>query len=189
MRISANCLHCVHTLYEIGCYNMHVNKRSAKNKGAQICQTEVFIMLTAKNNSLSFFDPFREMEELEKAFFGVPYGRRFPVRKAYGTDIRDEGDKYVLEADLPGFNKDDIHVDLDDGSLTISAERSSDKEDKDDERSYVRRERFYGSYSRSFSVKHIDTDAITASYADGVLTLIMPKKAPDEPTARRLEIK
>ena len=54
--------------------------------------------------------------------------------------------------------------------------------------SFVRRERFYGAYSRSFNVKGIDTDAITAGYADGVLTLTMPKKTPEIPASRKLEI-
>ena len=145
-------------------------------------------MLTAKNNSLSFFDPFREMEELEKDFFGVPYGRRFPATKAYGTDIRDEGDKYVLEADLPGFNKEDIKVDVSEGVMTVSAERKHECENKDEEGRYVCRERSFGSYKRAYDLSGIDADAISAKYADGVLTLELPKIAPAVPESRQITI-
>ena len=106
----------------------------------------------------------------------------------FRTDITEKDGNFILEAELPGFDKDDIRIDLEKDRLTISAEHSSDKEDKDDERSFVRRERFYGSYSRSFNVSGIDTDAITASYDNGVLKLTMPRKTPEVPASRRLEI-
>ena len=145
-------------------------------------------MLTAKNNSLSYFDPFREFDEIEKAFFGVPFGRRFPAHRAYGTDIRDEGDKYVLEADLPGFDKEDIKVDVRDGVMEIKAERHSEHENKDEKSKYVCRERSYGVFRRTYDLTGIDPDAISAKYADGVLTLDLPKLAPAVPESRRINI-
>ena len=91
-------------------------------------------------------------------------------------------------ADLPGFQKDDIKIDLDDNCLTISAERHSEYEEKDKKGNFVRCERSFGSYSRSFGVEGIQTDSIKASYSDGVLKLVLPKTAPVVSSTRRLEI-
>lgn len=128
------------------------------------------------------FDPFRELDNMERSFFG-----NGSVVSAFRTDVSDTGDAFKLEAELPGFSKDDIKIDIENDCLTISAERKFDDEDK--KKNFVKRERFYGSYSRSFDVTGIDTDAIEASYNDGVLTLTMPKKKAEVPTSRRLEIK
>ena len=132
--------------------------------------------------SVSGFDPFRGFDDMERNFFG-----NNQAISAFRTDVSDTGDAYKLEAELPGFNKDDIKIDLDKDCLTISAERSSDT--KDEKSSYVKRERFYGSYSRSFDMTGINTENIDASYNDGVLTLTLPKKASEIPASRRLEIK
>ena len=128
------------------------------------------------------FDPFRELDNMERSFFG-----NGSVVSAFRTDVSDTGDAFKLEAELPGFSKDDIKIDIENDCLTISAERKIDDEDK--KKNFVKRERFYGSYSRSFDVTGIDTDAIEASYNDGVLTLTMPKKKAEVPASRRLEIK
>ena len=71
--------------------------------------------------------------------------------------------------------------------LTISAERKSDE--KEEKSNYVKRERFYGSFSRSFDVSGVNVDGIEASYTDGMLNLTLPKKAAEIPASRRLEIK
>ena len=114
------------------------------------------------------------------------------MSQEFGDDfisITDEdGKEYELEADLPGFKKEDINIELDDTYLTIQAERKSETEEKDKTGSYVRRERSYGSFSRSFDVSGIDVSAIKASYQDGVLKLVLPKKEEIAPAARRLEI-
>ena len=135
-----------------------------------------------RRNSVSTFNPFHDFDELERAFFSDRSLGEFK------TDIRDNGDSFVLEADLPGFNKDDIHVDLSDNSLTITAERHSDYEQKDKKGNYVRCERSYGSYTRSFSTDGIDTANIKAAYTDGVLRLTLPKQQQILPSSRRLEI-
>ena len=143
------------------------------------------MMLVPYNRALRdlvAYDPFRTLGELERAFFSG----RTPAE--FRTDIRDEGDHFLLEADLPGFNKEDIHVDLDEGSLSITAERRSDFEQKDKKGNYVRCERTYGSYARKFDTSGIDTEAITASYKDGVLRLTMPKLKKTEPETKRLMI-
>ena len=131
---------------------------------------------------VSAYNPFRELEDMSRSFFGGSDISNFR------TDISEKDGIYTLEAELPGFSKEDISIDIDKDSLTISAERKSESDEEDKERNYVRRERFYGSYTRSFNVKGIDTDAITASYNDGVLSLVLPKKTPEVPASRRLEI-
>lgn len=105
---------------------------------------------------------------------------------AFRTDIRDTGDSYVLEAELPGFQKGDITLDLKDGILTITAQHSEASEQK--EGSYIRRERRYGSFQRSFDVTGIDEAGITAAYESGILSLTLPKAKPAEPEVRRITI-
>ena len=107
---------------------------------------------------------------------------------AFRTDIRDAGDSFLLEADLPGFNKEDISLDLKDGILTISAVHQDSSEEKDDKGSYIRRERRYGSFQRSFDVTGIDESGITAAYQNGVLTLTLPKARPVEPETHSIAI-
>ncbi len=134
-----------------------------------------------KNNAMSY-DPFKAFENFEREFFKTNGLAEFK------TDIKDTGKEYELEADLPGFKKEDINIELDDNYLTIQAERRFENEEKDKKGNYVRRERSYGSFSRSFDVSGIEVSAIKASYQDGVLKLILPKKTEVSPAARRLEI-
>ena len=134
------------------------------------------------NRRVSVYDPFRAFDELERSFFGNPQ-----ALSAFRTDVTDTGDAYKLEAELPGFKNDDIKIDVENDCLTISAERKLENEDK--KANFVKRERYYGSYSRSFDVSGINVDGIEAAYTDGVLTLTMPKKVETVPASRRLEIK
>ena len=82
--------------------------------------------------SLSFFDPFRELDNLERSFFGRQ-------RPTFRTDIRDTGDSFVLEAELPGYSREDISAEVKGGYLTIRAEKKSEIED--DSAGYIRREK------------------------------------------------
>ena len=135
-----------------------------------------------KINNINLWNPFRDLDEIEKNFFGS-------TAVAFKTDIKDEGDHYLLEADLPGFKKNDVNIDIDDGYLTITATRKSEYEDKDKKGNYVRCERSYGSYTRSFSLDGIDSENIAAELVDGVLKLTLPKQVKETPKTRRLEIK
>ena len=102
------------------------------------------------------------------------YGKN--AKNMMKTDVKENGDKYEVSVDLPGFDKDDVKVELKDGYLTISADKGLDKEDKKDKK-YLRKERYEGSMSRSFYVgDEITQDDINASYKNGVLTLELPKK-------------
>ena len=135
------------------------------------------------NNSISnYFDPFRMMADMEREFFGSQRTGSF------STDIRETDTEYVLEADLPGFNKEDIHVDISQDTLTISAERHSEHEEEDKKNKYIRCERSYGSYVREFDISGVEADGISAKYENGVLTLDMPKKKNTLPESKKLEI-
>jgi HSP20 family protein len=120
---------------------------------------------------------------------------------AFRTDIRDTGDSYLLEAELPGFDKEDISLDLKDNILTINASHAESVEEPGDpensaesnensqaQNTYIRRERRYGSFQRSFDVTGIDESGIQAAYRNGVLTLTLPKVKPTEPETRHIAI-
>ena len=139
-----------------------------------------------KNSQISY-NPFREMEELERSFFGEPFFRSGDIAE-FKTDISDQGDSFLLEADLPGFEKKDIHLDLSGDTLSINAERHSEHELKEKKDKYIRIERSYGKYSRQFDVSAIDVDHITAKYENGVLRLTLPKKHETQPESHHLEI-
>ena len=119
---------------------------------------------TRKNNGV-YYNPFQTMDEFERNFFNPSF----------------------FETTLEQF-KTDIKLDLNNDVLTISAERHSEHEDKDKKGKFVRCERSYGTYTRQFDVSNINTDAMKAKYENGVLTLNMPKKSAQLPTAKRVEI-
>ena len=129
------------------------------------------------------FDLWNAFNDFDKSFFGS----NMPMNNCR-TDIRDDGDKYVMESELPGFEKEDIKLDINGSQLTIAAEHSTNNDEKDEKGNYIRRERTFGTYKRSFDIGDINTDAITAEYKNGILTIELPKKAPEAPVARRLEI-
>ena len=134
-----------------------------------------------RKRSVTWYNPFEELESMQRRYFG-------DVAEDFKTDIRDNGESYLLEADLPGFKKEDISVDIEGDTLTIHAERSGETEEKDGKGAYVKRERCYGSFSRSFDMTGIRTEDVAAAYENGVLKLTLPKKQETLPTARKLEI-
>jgi len=105
---------------------------------------------------------------------------------SFKADVIDQGDKYLLQAELPGFKKDDIYVDLDGNYLTIQASRTLENNNTSDK--VVRKERQYSSFSRSFNVSGINKDAITAEYNNGILELKLPKVAEVRPKTKKIEI-
>lgn len=129
------------------------------------------------------FDLFNIFNDMNGDFFGS----KMPVSSCR-TDIRDEGDKYVMESELPGFEKEDINIDINGNSLVISAQHSTTNDEKDDKGNYIRRERSFGSYKRSFDISDINTEEINAEYKNGILKLDLPKKKPETSVSKRLEI-
>lgn len=89
-------------------------------------------------------------------------------------DIYEKGGKVHIELDVPGFNKEDVKVDLDDGILTIAATKHEDKEEK--EKNYYRKERSFGSFKRQFNVGNVKENEIDAKFNSGVLKISFPKE-------------
>ena len=109
-------------------------------------------------------------------FFDFPATARPQPAPIMKTDVKETENGYELEVDLPGIKKEDVKVKLDDGYLTISASTSQNNDEKDKKGNYIRRERFSGSYSRSFYVGETVTENdIKAKFDNGVLTLGIPK--------------
>ena len=97
------------------------------------------------------------------------------------TDVKERDGGYELHIELPGYKKEDVKAELKDGYMTITAEKNTESDKKDEEGNYIRRERFYGSCSRSFYVgKDITEEDIKAKFEDGVLRVMVPKKEAKE---------
>ena len=142
----------------------------------------MFDMMPFEHRNHLSYNPFRDLENWERSFFG-------DWSSGFNTDIKDKGDHYELEADLPGVKKEDIAVDIDGDRMTISAHRSAETEEKDDNSQYLRRERRCGYCSRSFQMDGVDTSKISAQYKDGVLELTLPKKnQPELPETKQIAI-
>lgn len=105
-------------------------------------------------------------------------------------DIYEKEGIYYLEMDIPGFDKKDVNIELDDKDyLIITAERSSDVDSEDENKNYIRKERSYGKYQRSFYVGDIDKENIEANFNNGILTIAMPKKETEKLSKKTIEIK
>ena len=103
------------------------------------------------------------------------YGKH--AKNVMKTDVRELDDGYEIIIDLPGFKKDEIEVQLENGCLSISAAKGLDKDETDKKGKYIRRERYAGACSRSFYVgKEVHQDDIKAEFKHGILTLFVPKK-------------
>ena len=129
-----------------------------------------------------WMDDFPFGMEFEKEMFPEKsplYGKH--AKNMMKTDVRETDDSYEVDIDLPGFKKDEVNVKLEDGYITISAEKGLDKDEKDKKTGkYIRRERYAGSMSRSFYVGDgISQKDIHAKYESGILRLTLPKKAPE----------
>ena len=110
------------------------------------------------------------------------WGRKNPLygknaNKIMKTAIREHDGGYELDVDLPGFKKDEINVELENGYLTISATKGLDKDEQDKKGKYIRRERYAGAMQRSFYVgDEVTQEDIKAKFEDGILRLSIPKK-------------
>lgn len=115
----------------------------------------------------SFDELFNEFNDLES----------FNSNQLMKTDVVEKDGQFLVDIDLPGFNKEDIHLALNDGYLTINASHQSNNDKKDDDGKIIRNERYYGSCSRSFYVgDQIKTEDVKAKFENGVLSLIVPKQ-------------
>lgn len=133
--------------------------------------------LVPRNNNLgvSLFD------NMFDEFFRDPFFTRNNSVKFMKTDIQEKDNSYVLDMDLPGYEKGDIKAQLKDGYLTITAEKNSFDDKKDEEGNYIRRERYFGKCSRSFYVgENIKEEDINANFNNGILQLTFPKEVTQE---------
>ena len=136
--------------------------------------------LTPFKRHVPAYDPFRALDEMEQSMFGRV--------QSFRTDIKDTGDSFVIEAELPGFTKEDIDVSINGQTLTVTATHNTHKEEKNEKTGYIHRERSYGSYQRCFDLDGVDVEKITGALDSGILTLTLPKTAKEEPKARKIEL-
>ena len=117
------------------------------------------------------FPDFRDIDRTERKLYGRHYDRMMR------TDVHEHDDHYEVDIDLPGFKKDEITLELKDGYLLVSANKSLDNDKQDKKGKLVRQERYSGSMQRSFYVgENITEDEIKASFKHGVLSLTIPKE-------------
>lgn len=119
-------------------------------------------------------------------FFGDDFAKMMDTPRGMNTDIKETDDGYIINMNIPGYEKGDIEIGCKAEVLTISAEKKEEKEVEEDD--FIRRERFFGKRVRSFSLKGLDQDSIDASYENGVL-LISIKKDEKYINDKKVEIK
>lgn len=119
------------------------------------------------------------MPRLSKGFFDDLFDEPFFKTNSttvMKTDVKEQDGSYMIDIELPGYNKEDIKAHLQDGYLTITASTNKNVDEKDNKGNYIRRERYTGQCSRSFYVgENVRDEDIKAGYKDGVLSLVVPK--------------
>ena len=127
---------------------------------------------------------FRDLDRVEKKLYGKNAARLMK------TDVHEQEDQYEVDMDLPGFKKEEISLELNNGYLTVSAAKGLDKDENDKKGKLIRQERYAGSMQRSFYVgENLTEEDIKASFKHGVLSLIIPKKeAPKLPEKKQILI-
>jgi HSP20 family protein len=138
--------------------------------------------------NITRFNPFSDFDDVFKGLFVRPMvlGTDFPAQMSIKVDVTRTDDTYSVKAEMPGVAKDDINVSVDGNLVTISGEVKKEKEEKKG-KEVIHSERYYGKVSRAFRLgQDVDQTAAQAKYADGVLELVLPKKA--TAAARKLTI-
>jgi HSP20 family protein len=174
-------------------------KNPAPDKKGKIMNMLTKLNPFSKADELNVFrplrmDPFREMEDLvrgmQRAFATWPAKADESMTPADWTpsvDIGEDDKEFLVKAELPEVNKEDIKVNVDDGTLTISGERKVEKEEKGVK--FHRVERAYGRFVRSFSLPdQTDSEHITSEYKDGILTVHLPKNPAAKPAAHAIPV-
>ena len=136
------------------------------------------MMLMPRKNDFDIFGGF-----FDDSFFNE--SRQKEIMK---TDIKEGENEYTLEIEMPGIKKENVKIELSNGYITISAENNNEVEEK--EKNYIRRERHYGSFTRSFYVgDKVEMNDINASMDNGILSITVPKEESEEPEKKYIEIK
>ena len=143
------------------------------------------------SNKLTFFDEegLNGVNTLFDDLFNAPFRSMRPLNKIV-TDVKETEKEYCLEMELPGVEKQNIDINLKEGTLTISVSKEDKTSVENEKSGYIRRERRFGSYSRSFYVgTDVNENEISASLENGVLNVIVPKKEPEKPKVTKITIK
>lgn len=133
------------------------------------------MMLVPRRNSFDLWDDFLKDDFFEPS-----------VKNQMKCDVYEKDGDYHIEMDIPGYDKEDINIEVDNGYLTISAETKN--EENDESKNYIRRERRYGKFSRSFYVGDVEPDSIEAEFKKGTLKITVPK-IEEKTTKKQIEIK
>lgn len=145
----------------------------------------MFDMVPFRKNNLSrrddFFSPF-----LKSFFDDDLFSEMSSMHGNFKVDLKETDENYLIEAELPGIKKEDIDIYFDNNYLVISARRDDTIENKKE--NYVRRERHYGEFKRSFYTDNVDESKIDASFTDGVLKITLPKLNKGNDKKRKIDI-
>ena len=136
------------------------------------------------HNNLSLFDDFFDFPTIP--VFG-DFERGY-ARNLMKTDVHEHDDHYEMDIDLPGFKKEDIKLELENGYLRVSAERKDEKKENDKDGKVIRQERYFGSASRNFYVGDVTEEEVKARFDNGVLHLDVPKKENALPEKKMIAI-
>jgi HSP20 family protein len=133
--------------------------------------------MESKMANITRYDPFGDLDDFFKGFFVRPVAFEGEKPMQIKLDVKENDNAYTVHADIPGVKKEDIHVTVEGNMVSISAEKKTEKEEKEGDK-VLRSERFVGKVSRSFSLgSDVDESKAQARYNDGVLELTLPKKA------------
>ncbi|MDU5106009.1 heat shock protein Hsp18 [Clostridium sp.] len=139
-----------------------------------------------KNNSI--IKKGDEFENMVNSFFNDDFFNSFSLMKNnFSVDLKEDDNNYIIEADLPGVDKKDIDISYKNGYLNISAKRENNLEEKKD--NYVRQERSYGEFKRSFYIDNVEEDKIDANFDNGVLKVNLPKLNKEIHETKKIEVK
>ena len=146
----------------------------------------MFDLVPFRKNNIGLRRP-NSFEGMLDSFFNDDFFNGFPTfSNGFNVDLRETDSQYIVEADLPGVNKDSLNLYYENNYLTICAKRENVLEDNSS--GYVRREKSYGEFKRSFYVDNIDENSIDASFNNGVLNITMNKLNKDNPNRRSIDI-
>lgn len=145
------------------------------------------VPFSRRNGDIAKRNDFWDLRNVMDEFFNDSFVPTFfasghPLK----ADIRETEKEYIIDAEMPGVKKEDIKLDLRDDVLTIAVEHNEERKEERD--NYLRKERRYGSYSRSFCVENVQQEAVTAKYNNGVLTVVLPKAEDRKPKGHTIDI-
>jgi HSP20 family protein len=145
--------------------------------------------------ALMKFDPMRGFDTLARRMSDVAGNLEKGINFEYGAfaprvDISEDDKHLYLNAEIPGVNKDNVKVSVkDDNVLTIKGEKKAEVKEEDEDKSYIRLERSYGEFTRSFQLpENVDSDSVEAKFEDGVLNITLDKKEPEKPKEKEIKI-